>query len=130
MKPSTACRSLRTVLITTAALIAASATTTVASIVASTAPTAAAADNAKVIGNPQQGASVFRANCSSCHILKAAHATGVIGPNLDKLKLSEAVVIAQVTHGGGLMPRYRSVLTKKQIQNVGAYVYVSTHERR
>jgi mono/diheme cytochrome c family protein len=83
--------------------------------------------NANITGNAQKGAVVFRWNCSSCHVLKAAGATGVVGPNLDKLVLPEAVVIAQVQRGGGVMPAYRTILTKTQIQNVAAYVYRSTH---
>ena len=35
---------------------------------------------------PASGLSVFEANgCSSCHTLSAAHATGTVGPDLDKL---------------------------------------------
>ena len=40
------------------------------------------------------GKSIFSANCASCHTLKAAAATGTIGPNLDQLKPSFAIVAA------------------------------------
>src|SRR5581483_8462900 len=38
-------------------------------------------------GNPQAGKAVFEsAGCKGCHTLKAAGATGTVGPNLDQLK--------------------------------------------
>src|SRR4051794_18482533 len=42
------------------------------------------------------GRKVFIANCSSCHTLADAAATGSIGPNLDDLKPSEPSVESQV----------------------------------
>ena len=46
----------------------------------------------KLIGNPTKGKAVFVANCSACHTLKAAGALGNIGPNLDKVPLTEALI--------------------------------------
>ena len=43
-------------------------------------------------GGSANGASVFATNCSSCHTLAAAHASGTVGPNLDQLKPSSAIV--------------------------------------
>jgi cytochrome c6 len=95
------------------------------------APLAAADTGTKVIGNARAGARVFAQNdCSSCHTMKAAQASGVVGPNFDRVKLPEVVVIAQVARGCGVMPSYKDVLSKKQIQNVAAYVYTSTHKTK
>jgi mono/diheme cytochrome c family protein len=81
-----------------------------------------------VTGDPAAGKGVFAsAGCSGCHTLKAAGATGNVGPNLDQLKPSEAAVKNQVIHGGGAMPAFGSQLSAAQIQNVAAYVFVSTH---
>ena len=64
------------------------------------------------------GASVFAANCSSCHTLAAAHANGTVGPNLDQLKPSTAIVRRQVTNGGGGMPAFGGRLSPAQINAV------------
>jgi mono/diheme cytochrome c family protein len=68
------------------------------------------------------GASVFSAQCASCHTLAASKSTGWIGPNLDKLKPSEAAVEYQVSHGGGGMPNFGPELPKNQIVSVAKYV--------
>jgi mono/diheme cytochrome c family protein len=79
-------------------------------------------------GDPVAGKAVFAsAGCASCHTLKAANATGTIGPNLDQLKPAEAVVKHQVTNGGGVMPAFKSTLSAKQIDDVAAFVFSSTH---
>jgi mono/diheme cytochrome c family protein len=83
---------------------------------------------AKPVGDPVAGKAVFgSAGCSGCHTLKAAGATGTVGPNLDQLKPAEDVVKNQVIHGGGPMPAFKGTLTDKQIQDVAAFVYASTH---
>ena len=68
------------------------------------------------------GAAIFKANCSSCHTLAAAGATGTVGPNLDQLKPAMAVVVHQVTNGGAIMPAFKGKLTPAQIQAVAKYV--------
>src|SRR5579871_1843396 len=84
--------------------------------------------SAKVVGDPVAGKAVFTsAGCTGCHTLKAANATGTIGPNLDQLKPAEAIVKTQVIHGGGPMPAFAGKLTAKQIQDVAAFVYTATH---
>lgn len=86
---------------------------------------------AAVAGNPNaapppaaanDGKSVFAANCASCHTLKAAGATGTIGPNLDDLKPSEAIAKHQVEVGGGVMPAFKGTLTPEQIAAVAKFV--------
>ena len=40
---------------------------------------------------------------------------------------AEAIVVHQVTNGGKVMPKFKGTLSPKQIQDVAAYVYASTH---
>ena len=65
--------------------------------------------------------------CGGCHTLKAAGSTGTVGPNLDQLKPPLDRIVVQVENGGGPMPAFKGQLTDKQIQDVAAYVYASTH---
>ena len=69
------------------------------------------------------GLKVFAsAGCSSCHTLAAAHASGDVGPNLDDLKPSAALVETQVTNGGAAMPSFAGRLSKAQIAAVAKFV--------
>ncbi|HVW89636.1 MAG TPA: cytochrome c, partial [Gaiellaceae bacterium] len=69
------------------------------------------------------GKSVFAsAGCAGCHTLKAAGASGNVGPNLDQLKPTESVVQHQVENGGGAMPAFKGQLSAAQIQAVAQYV--------
>jgi mono/diheme cytochrome c family protein len=98
----------------------AAATTTGAAT--TTAPPAAAQ------GDAAAGKAVFAsAGCGACHTLKAAGATGKVGPNLDQLKPPYDKVVHQVEVGGGPMPAFKGSLTTKQIQDVAAFVVASTH---
>lgn len=68
------------------------------------------------------GKAVFAANCSTCHTLKAAGATGTVGPNLDAKKPAEAKVEHQVTVGGAVMPAFKGRLTPAEIKAVAKFV--------
>jgi alcohol dehydrogenase (cytochrome c) len=68
------------------------------------------------------GRSVFEQNCASCHTLAAAGSSGTVGPNLDQLKPSDALVTHQVINGGGGMPAFGGQLSKTQIAAVAKYV--------
>jgi mono/diheme cytochrome c family protein len=69
------------------------------------------------------GKQVFAsAGCGSCHTLKAAGATGTVGPNLDAAKPTESKVETQVTNGGGVMPAFKGQLTTAQIKAVAQFV--------
>jgi cbb3-type cytochrome c oxidase subunit III len=68
------------------------------------------------------GKAIFSANCASCHTLKAAGATGTIGPNLDQLKPSFPIAQHQVENGGGVMPAFKGKLTQAQIDAVAKFV--------
>jgi len=77
-------------------------------------------------GSPQQlgtdGKKIFSAECSSCHTLKAAGATGTVGPNLDQLKPPQPIVQHQVEVGGGVMPAFKGTLSPAQITAVATFV--------
>ena len=62
------------------------------------------------------------AGCRNCHTLGDAHATGDVGPNLDAVRPSRALVIDRVTHGQGVMPSFANKLSKQQIEQVADYV--------
>jgi mono/diheme cytochrome c family protein len=71
------------------------------------------------------GAAIFKSKlvgCAGCHTLSAAGSTGTIGPNLDQLKPSMAIVVKQVTNGGTIMPAFGGKLSAAQIQAVAQYV--------
>ena len=81
---------------------------------------------AEPVGNLNNGAEVFKANCAGCHIkggnivrrgknlkLKALH----------KYKVDNQDAIASlVTNGKGIMSAYGDKLTPEEIANVSAYV--------
>ncbi len=74
-------------------------------------------------GDPARGRAVFAsAGCAACHTLAAAGATGRVGPDLDAVRPSAALVAERVTNGKGAMPSFRSRLTAAQIADVAAYV--------
>jgi mono/diheme cytochrome c family protein len=102
--------------------------TTTAPASTAPAPTTTGGGAPAAKGDPTAGKAVFTsAGCSSCHTLKAAGSTGTVGPDLDQLKPAEDTVVHQVEVGGGPMPAFKDTLTAKQIQDVAAFVYVSTH---
>jgi mono/diheme cytochrome c family protein len=68
------------------------------------------------------GKQIFSSNCATCHTLKAAGATGTVGPNLDQLKPSEPTVAHQVEVGGGAMPAFKGTLTPAEITAVAKFV--------
>jgi cbb3-type cytochrome c oxidase subunit III len=94
--------------------------TNVAAYVASVAGTNGFGGSTTNVGT--NGEAIFKANCASCHTLSAAGATGTVGPNLDQLKPSMAIVVHQVTNGGAIMPAFKGKLSAAQIQAVAKYV--------
>ena len=68
------------------------------------------------------GEQLFKDNCSSCHTLAAAGASGKVGPDLDQLKPGPDLVTSQVNSGGGAMPSFKGKLTDDQIKQIADYV--------
>ena len=62
------------------------------------------------------------AGCVACHTLKAAGATGAVGPNLDTTKPAKALVTDRVTNGKGIMPSFKGKLDDAQIAAVADFV--------
>ena len=69
-----------------------------------------------------------KAQCGTCHILKAAGSTGQIGPDLDQLKLLMPQVVTAVTNGIGVMPPFEGVLSSEEIEAVSYFVSTSTNQ--
>jgi mono/diheme cytochrome c family protein len=92
-----------------------------------------------VMGNATAGKPLFSQHCAACHTLTAAGAAGTVGPNLNKLTITEAQIITQITKGGASvmgkaaskyavsMPPFKGTLTTAQIEDVAAFVYKSSH---
>ncbi|MGB6985010.1 MAG: PQQ-binding-like beta-propeller repeat protein [Candidatus Aquilonibacter sp.] len=84
---------------------------------------APAASSARaLVGNAGHGATVFAANCSTCHGATGLGGNG--GPNLATIPSAKNLqtVLRQVTNGGGGMPAFKGTLTAQQISDVSAYV--------
>jgi cbb3-type cytochrome c oxidase subunit III len=95
----------------------------VAAYVAATAGIQGFAESQLITGT--NGKAIFTKECGSCHTLAGAGTTGTRGPNLDQLKPVLAIVVRQVTNGGAVMPAFKNILTKAQIEAVARYV--ATH---
>lgn len=90
---------------------------------ATNAPPAAAPSGGGGKAAAPDGKQVFAsAGCGACHTLKAAGATGNVGPNLDQLKPAEPVVERQVTNGGAVMPPFKGKLSPAEIKAVAKFV--------
>ena len=76
------------------------------------------------VANTTDGKSIFETNCASCHTLKAANATGTVGPDLDSIagQLTMEIVQHQVENGGGGMPAFKGQLSPEQIEAVAKFV--------
>jgi YVTN family beta-propeller protein len=73
-------------------------------------------------GAAPDGKQVFTSNCGGCHTLAAAGTNGSVGPNLDDLKPSAAVVKTTVQNGSGTMPAFKGSLSAAEIDAVAAFV--------
>ena len=69
-----------------------------------------------------------KAQCGTCHTLKAAKSEGNIGPNLDQLESSIEQIIYTVTNGIGVMQAWEGILSKEEIEAVAYYVFNSTKQ--
>ena len=74
-------------------------------------------------GGVPEGEAVFNsAGCAACHTFEPAGATGMVGPNLDNVNLTEAQVQRQVENGGGAMPAFKDRLSAAEIREVSRFV--------
>ena len=69
-----------------------------------------------------------KAQCGTCHTLRAAGSEGQIGPNLDEIKPSIDQIIYVVTNGIGVMQSWEDILTKEVIEAVAYYVFSNTNK--
>ena len=69
-----------------------------------------------------------KAQCGSCHTLKAADSNGQIGPNFNQLKPLMPRVVLAVTNGIGVMPSFKEILTSEEIEAVSYFVSNSASE--
>ncbi len=82
----------------------------------------------EVKGDPAAGKMIFaEQGCGGCHTLSDAGTSGNVGPNLDEAKPPYSRIIDRVTNGKSPMPSFKDSLSEKQIQDVAAYVFTSTH---
>jgi mono/diheme cytochrome c family protein len=92
------------------------------------------------VENVAAGKALFIADCSQCHTLAAARAHGNLGPNLNDISLTEAVLINAISNGGTTvmsasaaadyattMTAFRGTLSTAQIADIAAFVYAATH---
>lgn len=78
-------------------------------------------------GAAAAGKAVFaKGGCAACHTLKAAGATGTVGPSLDERKPAAELVVDRVTNGKGTMPPFKGTLSEQEIRDVAAFVAAST----
>ena len=85
--------------------------------------TSGAAHTTSGAAGRSSGSVVFAsAGCGNCHTLKAAGASGALGPNLDQLQPTAAAVSHRVRTGGGGMPSFTGQLSDAQITAVATYV--------
>ena len=74
-------------------------------------------------GGTVDGKAIFaEAGCGGCHTLKAAGASGNVGPNLDDAKPPKELVIDRVTNGKGVMPSFKGSYSAEQIAAVADFV--------
>src|SRR5215210_1153225 len=77
-------------------------------------------------GVDASGSKVFSdAGCGGCHTLKAAGASGTVGPNLDDLRPAADRVERQVQNGGNGMPSFKDKLDEQEIEDVANFVSTS-----
>jgi outer membrane protein assembly factor BamB len=82
----------------------------------------AASEGGGATASVAKGEEVFGTTCATCHTLAAAGSSGTVGPNLDELEPSKALVEKQVTNGGGGMPAFGTALSKTEIESVAEFV--------
>lgn len=64
--------------------------------------------------------------CAVCHTLKAAGATGEVGPVLDELRPDAQRVLRVLHNGFGVMPSYEGQLPEADLRALASFVAHST----
>lgn len=94
-----------------------------AALAAPFAPMAFAADGAGNPANLAVGKQLFEDwGCASCHALKDAGATGLVGPAFDGAPLTKDVAVSRITNGQGAMPSFGGLLTDEEIDTLAGYI--------
>ena len=82
------------------------------------------ADLSHLNPSEQRGRELFHQICSLCHSLKAANAVAQVGPNLDTLRPTKALVLDAIQHGrargNGAMAR--DLVTGRDAQDVANFI--------
>jgi mono/diheme cytochrome c family protein len=99
---------------------AASTGSTSASTSSSTASTGKTTTTTPSASYPPAAKAKFASTCGGCHTLADAGTHGNVGPNLDDLKPSDAIVAKQIANGGQVMPA--GLLKGQDLKDVAAYV--------
>lgn len=77
----------------------------------------------------EDGRKLFGEYCNQCHTLKAAKTVGRVGPNLDVLRPTYAIVVDAVNNGrqrgNGTMPA--GLVQGADVTNVACFVDAATH---
>jgi mono/diheme cytochrome c family protein len=78
----------------------------------------------RLTADQAQGRKVFATNCSTCHTLRGANASGKVGPNLDELRPPKGLVLNAIqqgrARGQGQMPA--ELVTGTDARDVAAFV--------
>jgi mono/diheme cytochrome c family protein len=78
----------------------------------------------KLTADQTAGRKVFAQNCSTCHTLRGANASGKVGPNLDELRPPKGLVLNAIeegrARGQGQMPA--ELVTGRDARDVAAFV--------
>lgn len=92
-----------------------------AALAAPFAPIASAADGNSA--DTAAGKQLFEDwGCASCHALKDAGATGLVGPSLDGSKLSRDETLSRIKNGQGAMPSFSGLMTDEEIETITNYI--------
>lgn len=82
------------------------------------------ADLSSLNASEQRGRMVFHQICSYCHSLKAANAVALVGPNLDNLRPTKALILDAIRNGrargNGAMAR--NLVTGRDATDVANFV--------
>ena len=84
----------------------------------------AGAARTKLTASQERGRELFGRTCNQCHTLAAANTVGQVGPNLDELKPSQALVLDAIrsgrARGAGRMPA--ALLQGQDARDVASFV--------